>query len=211
MWRRAKARARSALITPISRFTIEAHLPIPKDKALFDELVALGKKIAVLLDPAASSDKLVEEILGKSAARIGVSKKRGGGQVAQQDLIVSVAYFGAARGKWIERAHAEGEPQHAAWGDSTGDLYINDDVYFGNIPKAVWSYEISGYPVLKKWLGYRQAGRRDGRPLTLEERQHFRSMVQRLAALLTLHEAADALYEKSAAAAFTAEELGVRR
>jgi hypothetical protein len=36
-------------------------------------------------------------------------------------------------------------------------------------------------------------------------------MIQRLAALLALHEVADALYERSAAAAFTAEELGVRK
>jgi len=35
-------------------------------------------------------------------------------------------------------------------------------------------------------------------------------MIQRIAALLALHEAADALYEKAAAAAFTAKELGIR-
>ncbi len=188
-----------------------AHLPVPKDKTLFAELAALGKKIGVLLDPAASSDAVVTEILGKSAATIGASKKRGGSQVAQQDLIVSIAYFGAARGRWIERAYFEAEAQHPAWGERTGDLYINDDVYFSNVPKAVWSYEIGGYPVLKKWLGYRQANRCNGRALTLVERQHFRSMVQRIAALVTLHEVADALYERSAAAAFTAEELGVRK
>ena len=173
--------------------------------------MALGAKIGTLLDPTASSDDIVKEILGKGAATIGVSKKRPGGQVAQQDLIVSIAYFGAARGKWIERAYSERELQHPAWGESTGDLYINDDVYFANVPKAVWSYEICGYPVLKKWLGYRQAGRRDGQPLTLAERQHFRSMIQRIAALLALHEVTDVLYERSAAAAFTAEELGVRK
>jgi hypothetical protein len=188
-----------------------AHLPIPKDKTLFAELVALGKKIGTLLDPAASSDGMVKEILGKDVVTIGVSKKRPGGQVAQQDLVVSIAYFGAARGRWINRAYAEGEAQQPAWGDSTGDLHINDEVYFANVPKAVWSYEIGGYPVLKKWLGYRQASRREGRSLTLAERQHFRSMIQRLAALLALHGVADALYERSAATAFTAEELGVRK
>ena len=188
-----------------------AHLPIPKDKTLFVELVALGKKIGSLLDPAASSDDVITEILGKGAATIGASKKRGAGQVAQQDLIVSVAYFGAARGKWIERAYSEAEAQHPAWGENTGDLYINDDVYFANVPKSVWSYEIGGYPVLKKWLGYRQATRRAGQPLTLAERQHFRSMIQRIAALVALHDVADSSYERSAAAAFTAEELGVRK
>lgn len=83
-------------------------------------------------------------------------------------------------------------------------------MYFANVPQNVWRYELGGYPVLKKWLGYRQAARRDGRPLTLAERQEFRSMVQRIAALLALHGEADALYEKAGAAAFTAEDLGVR-
>lgn len=130
--------------------------------------------------------------------------------VAQQDLVVSIAYFGAARGKWTERSYAAAELQNTAWGETTGDLYINDDIYFANIPNAVWRYELGGYPVLKKWLGYRQGNRRDGRPLTLDERQHFRFMIQRLAALLALHDTASALYEKAAAAAFSAEELGVR-
>ena len=165
----------------------------------------------MLLDPAASSDDVVAEVLGRGATMIGASKKRGGGQVAQQDLIVAVAYFGAARGKWVERAYSEKEPQRLTWGDSTGDLYINDDVYFANIPKAVWSYEIGGYAVLKKWLGYRQASRRAGQSLTLGERQHFRSMIQRIAALVALHEVADSSYERAAATAFTAEGLGVRK
>jgi hypothetical protein len=188
-----------------------AHIPIPRDKVLFAEVVALGKKIVVLLDPTAAADDVVKEVLGDDAGKIGVSRTRGGGQVAQQDLIVAIAYYGAAKGRWIERAYAEAEPQRPAWGDSTGDLYINDDVYFANVPEGVWTYEIGGHPVLKKWLGYRRANRRSDRPLTLAERAHFRSMIQRIAALLVLHEIADKLYEKSAAATFTAEELGVRK
>lgn len=187
-----------------------AHVPIPRDKATFGELVKLGRAMSMLLDPAMSGEETVRRVLGKEAATVGVSRGRQGGQVAQQDLVVSIAYFGAARGKWAERAYAEDEPRHGPWGETTGDLYINDDIYFGNVPKAVWRYELGGYPVLKKWLGYRQAARRNGQPLTLGERQHFRSMIQRIAALLVLHEAADALYEKAAASAFTAEELGVR-
>jgi hypothetical protein len=103
------------------------------------------------------------------------------------------------------------EPQHPEWGATTGDLYINPNVYFRNVPAAVWDYELGGYPVLKKWLGYRQASRGEQKALTLEERRHFRSMIQRLAAVLTLEQQANKLYEAAAAAAFTAEVLGVRR
>ncbi len=78
------------------------------------------------------------------------------------------------------------------------------------MPANVWSHELGGYPVLKKWLGYRHADRRGGRPLTLAEAEHFRSMVQRLAALLVLAPALDAAYEAASAECFTAEELGLR-
>ena len=64
--------------------------------------------------------------------------------------------------------------------------------------------------MLKKWLGYRQANRRDGRPLTIDERRWFRSMVQRISALLALDTELDRLYGEAASDAFTAEELGLR-
>jgi hypothetical protein len=50
-------------------------------------------------------------------------------------------------------------------GDTTGDLYINDAVLFRHVPDRVWHYELGGYPVIKKWLGYRDRGRRPGIPL----------------------------------------------
>lgn len=90
------------------------------------------------------------------------------------------------------------------------DFFRNPEVYLSNVPEAVWRYELGGYPVIKKWLGYRHDGRAAGRPLTLPEARHLCSMVQRLAALLVLHEEMDALYEKTAADAFTAEDLGLR-
>ena len=48
------------------------------------------------------------------------------------------------------------------------------------------------------------------RALSLAEARHFRSMVQRLAALLVLHDRLNAAYEQASADAFTAEELGLR-
>lgn len=102
--------------------------------------------------------------------------------------MVSVAYSGAARGRWVPRAYAPGETSRPAWGERTGDLHIK-----------------------KKWLGYRRATRGDGRRLTLAEVQCFRGMGQRLAALLTLQDELDQAYRAAATNAFTAEELGVRR
>ena len=110
----------------------------------------------------------------------------------------------------MERPLTDDESGHEAWGASTGDLFINDTVFFSNVSSAVWRYEIGGYPLLKKWLGYRQASRRASRPLSLAEADHFRSMVQRIAALLVFHGKLDALYTEASESAFTAEELGLR-
>ena len=45
----------------------------------------------------------------------------------------------------------------------------NETVFLANVPREVWRYELGGYPVLKKWLGYRYANRRSNRPLALSE------------------------------------------
>ena len=103
------------------------------------------------------------------------------------------------------------EERYEAWGGRTGDLYISQDVFFANVPELVWRYELGGYPVLKKWLGYRQSNRRDGQPLTAGERRWFRSIVQRNAALLALGAHIDALYSSASANAFTAKELEIER
>jgi hypothetical protein len=63
--------------------------------------------------------------------------------------------------------------------------------------------------VLKKWLGYRQADRRDGKPLTNDERHWFRSMIQRIAALLALTPHLNALYQEILANCFTSAELNI--
>jgi hypothetical protein len=123
---------------------------------------------------------------------------------------VTVSYYGAAKGNWKPRAFSDEEDAAIEWGDHTGDLYINGEVYFANVPVAVWRFELGGYPTLKKWLGYRQTNRRGGRPLTLAEAHHLRSMIQRLAGLLTLHRHLDQLYGAASARSLTAEDLGLR-
>jgi Type ISP C-terminal specificity domain len=88
------------------------------------------------------------------------------------------------------------------------DLFINDTVYFRHVPERVWRYELGGYPVIKKWLGYRDRGRRPGVNLSMQEITHLRSMVHRIAAVLRLHAHLDSLYERACLDCFSAEELG---
>ncbi len=188
-----------------------AHLPIPSDPVVFDRLAEAGGKVATLLDPSADADQVITALVGADRVKhLGAVRRRSGGPVDATDLAVTVSYHGAAKGDWRPRAFSDKEEASFEWGDNTGDLYINGEVYFANVPVAVWRFELGGYPTLKKWLGYRQANRRGGHPLTLAEAHHLRSMIQRLAALLTLHQQLDQLYGAASALSLTAEDLGLR-
>jgi hypothetical protein len=186
-----------------------AHIPVPRSHDLFEESVKAGDSLALLLNPAAAASRALREVLGDSARELAVPCRLGGGNVGENDLTIEMSFFGAAQGGWRPRAAAAGEPMFPQWGETSGDLAINDSVFFRHVPEAVWKYELGGYPVIKKWLGCRDRGRRPGVPLSVQEVAHLRSMVQRLAAVLRLQPLLDSLYERLSQGSFTAEELGV--
>lgn len=173
--------------------------------------------MARFLDANREARDVIEAVLRRErAALLGPLKRAGGGNLRPDDLKITVSYWGGSRGRWNPRPFTVEEAPLEAWGEGvwgerTGDLYINDDAFFAHVPEAVWTYQLGGYPVLKKWLAYRQADRRDDKPLTDDERKWFRQIVQRIAALLALSIELDALYQQAAADAFTASELGIVR
>ena len=87
------------------------------------------------------------------------------------------------QGRLAERPAAAGADP--ALGLTSFDIHLNDRAYWRNVPAAVWHYKLGGYQVLKKWLSYRD---RDilGRPLSVEEVQHFTDTARRIAAILRL-------------------------
>lgn len=189
-----------------------AHLPIPKERAIFDHLVEQVEYVTRLLDANRDAADVVEAILGRErAAVLGPLRRIDDENLRPSDLKITVSYWGGSSGRWKPRAYAAEEAPLDIWGERTGDLYINDTAFFANVPKAVWTYQLGGYPVLKKWLGYRQADRRDDRPLTDDERLWFRQVIQRIGALLALGPTLDALYQQASARAFTATELDIAR
>lgn len=78
-------------------------------------------------------------------------------------------------------------------GGTTFDVYLNDRVFWSNVPERVWEYEIGGYPVLRKWLSHREHVVL-GRDLTLDDVDAFSGIVRRITALLLLSPALDANY-----------------
>ena len=187
-----------------------AHIPVPKEAAGLKLLAELGERVALLLNPNEDAAKVVTKVLARDARSLGVLKRNDGGKISEPDLVLTRSYYGAARGDWRERPIDEGGAWRTEWGGTTGDLCVNDDVCFANVPVNVWRYELGGYPVLKKWLGYRHGDRRAGRPLTLAEAEHFAGMIRRLACLLALGTELDGVYSAAMEDCFTAEELGVR-
>ncbi|NCC36998.1 MAG: hypothetical protein EOM24_34065, partial [Chloroflexia bacterium] len=79
--------------------------------------------------------------------------------------------------------------------------YLNDRVYWRNIPPTIWGYTIGGYQVLKKWLSYRERPLL-GRSLSIDEAREVRDIARRIAAILLLEPALDANYRAVTAATY---------
>ena len=73
------------------------------------------------------------------------------------------------------------------------NVWLNATTDWTHVPAAVWDYTLGGYPVLKKWLSYREA-KLLGRPLTPEEAVEFTRIARRIAAILLLGPALDGSY-----------------
>ena len=117
----------------------------------------------------------------------------------------------AGRGKVVERdyTHAEREALMSAGslpalenanvldllGRGTRDVFINDKVFWRNVPEKVWDFTIGGYQVLKKWLSYRERPLL-GRGLLSEEVDYVTEAARRLAAILLLGPALDENYRR---------------
>jgi len=84
-------------------------------------------------------------------------------------------------------------------GQSTCDIYLNNDAFWKNIPLNVWDYTIGGYQVLKKWLSYREY-KLLGRPMNIDEAREVTHIARRIAGVLLLQPELDKNYQTVKAA-----------
>ena len=75
-----------------------AHVPVPRDQELFEELASVGDLIATLLNPLAEPRAAIRATLGDYSPRLAVLASTEGGAVRGSDLVVTVPHFGAAHG-----------------------------------------------------------------------------------------------------------------
>ncbi|MBU1423135.1 MAG: DNA methyltransferase, partial [Bacteroidetes bacterium] len=57
-----------------------------------------------------------------------------------------------------------------------GNVFINKEQYFGNVPETAWNFYIGGYQPAQKWLKDRK-----GRTLTNTDIEHYQKIIVALA------------------------------
>ena len=157
-----------------------------------------GRKLAALLDADAPVDGITEGVPRADVVTIAVPTAVEGGNMDSADFAVSAGWghFGGGdvvmpgQGRLVERAYADDERAALCnlirtLGGTTFDVYLNDSAYWRNVPATVWDYQLGGYPVLKKWLSYRES-KVLGRSLMPEEVWDFTDMARRIGSIIQL-------------------------
>ena len=153
---------------------------------------ARGRELAALLDPDTPVPGVTQTPLRPEIAVIAVPSTVGGRNMVGDDFSVLAGWGNYGRGEAVmpgqgRTAEREFTPDERtalngtlpALGEGTFDVYLNTDVYWRNVPAAVWRYRLGGYQVLKKWLSYRERSilKRSLRP---DEVQYFTDMARRI-------------------------------
>ena len=162
---------------------------------------ARGRQLAALLDVDTPVPGITRPPLRPEIAAVAVPATGDGRNMAGGDFAVTAGWGRTGKGdavmpgqgRVVERPFTPAEHSAMAGGydtldplgSTTLDIYLNDRAFWRNVPLPIWHYKLGGYQVLKKWLSYREQGVL-GRPLHVEEVQHFSDTARRIAGILVL-------------------------
>jgi Type ISP C-terminal specificity domain len=201
------------------------HVPLPAQKGQILVSALLGRQIAALFDPDTPVEGVTTGVIRPELKPIGTMRTVSGLGVDDEDLQITAGWGHAGqigitmpgRGRREPRPYSAAEEaaieagaggpgltvaqMKACLGEDTGDVWLNENAYWANVPARVWEYRIGGYQVMKKWLSYREYDLL-GRPLKPEEAREVTAMSRRLAALLLLEPALDETYARVVADAY---------
>jgi hypothetical protein len=176
------------------------RIPLPTDAQILKASAKLGRQIASLLDIDSKVKGVNEPPIRSELQSIAVIEREGKGAVNpdEGDLELTAGWGHPGKGgvtmpgkgKAIERPYTPQEAKAlsesaAILGEKTVDVYLNDRVYWRNVPVRLWAYTISGYAVIKKWLSYREKELL-GRTLSVDEARYVTETARRLAALMLM-------------------------
>lgn len=178
------------------------RVPLPADPGTLAASAALGRRVAALLDPEAEVPGVTTGAVRPDLREIAVLRHVAG-EAAPLDPSAGHLAVTAGWGYLIRNGTVTmpGQGTLEAREDGGYDVYLNEVACWRNVPEPVWAYTLGGYPVLKKWLSYRE---RDvlGRDLTPAEARTFTAVARRIAAILGLAADLDANYRRARGAAY---------
>ncbi len=190
------------------------RIPLPAERKTLLASAELGHQVAALLDPETPVDTVTAGKLRPELKVIGSATRTSGGQFTGNDFAITARWGITGQGGITMPAKGKAEPRQYneaektalgksvdLLGSDTLDIYLNDNAYWKNIPRAVWEYTLGGYQVLKKWLSYREESIL-GRPLNVDEVAYFTQVARRIAALLLLGPELDKNYQAVKAKTF---------
>lgn len=196
------------------------RIPLPKERGALVASADIGRKVAALLDVESRVDGVTVGSVRDELRLVGRLVREGGAQIDPDagHLRVTAGWgyrqrsnraIMAGQGKAVEREYSpdekaavlrgagalglSGEQAFARLGETTFDICMNEGTYWKNVPSKVWSYTMGGYPVIKKWLSYREEEVL-GRSLAVSEATEATGTAKRIAALLLLEEDLDHSY-----------------
>jgi len=196
------------------------RIPLPNSEKTLLASAKLGRQIAALLDTENEVNEITNGAIRPELKSIAIVSKSGGGtlNIAAGELDLTAGWGNASKGgatmpgkgKIVGRAYNAEEKAAIKegakalnlsfnavlelLGKTTYDIYINDIVYWKNIPVNVWAYTIGGYQVIKKWLSYREK-KLLGRSLTKDEAREVTNMARRISAILLMEPSLDSNYQ----------------
>ena len=157
---------------------------------------ARGRQLAQLLDADAPVPGVTDPPLRPASTAIAVPSTRDGRNMGGADFAVTAGWghYGKdnavmpGQGRVVERNYTPDERATLndtlpVLGENTFDVHLNENAFWRNVPATVWTYQLGGYQVLKKWLSYREFDVL-GRSLLPEEVQHFTDISRRIGAIL---------------------------
>ena len=147
------------------------RIPLPDDGAALLASAERGRMLARLLDSEADASELLD-------GSIAVPTTVDGSQMERSDFELAAGWGRFGNGGAV----MPGQGRLSERGELV-DVWLNDRVYWADVPRAVWEYRLGGYQVLKKWLSYREH-KVLGRALRLEEVQWFSEVARRVSAVL---------------------------
>lgn len=182
------------------------RIPLPATLELLRASAALGREVAALLDTDTPVPGVSSGTLAPALRLVAALARLDGQPLGAADFALSAGWGHAGTGGVTMpgkgRVHdcaASAEEAALGLGDTTHDIHLNDTACWRHVPAPVWNYTLGGYPVLKKWLSYRERSLL-GRALSLDEVKAFSAIARRVAALVLLRERLDANYAAAAQA-----------